>query len=92
MTLPVFKPVKYRSADALSTRPLRVVYIRLVCDALSSVSLCCVFARLVCDALLLCEKFAYDHSDRWCQTLKLVRRIIGGVDYKVRDVGSFTAC
>ena len=39
--------------------------------------------RLVCEALLVNEKLTPQNSDQWCQTLKLIRRIIGGVDYKV---------
>ncbi|KAK2179642.1 hypothetical protein NP493_478g01045 [Ridgeia piscesae] len=39
-------------------------------------------ARMICDALMTSEKLTYKVADKWCLTFKLVRRIIGGVDYK----------
>jgi len=36
--------------------------------------------------LLSSDKLSYQNSESWCMTLKLVRRIIGGVDYKVHAV------
>ncbi len=41
---------------------------------------------MICEALLLSDKLTWKSSDLWCQTFALIRRIIGGVDYKVRDV------
>jgi len=43
-----------------------------------------VHCRLICEALLSSDKLSYQNSESWCMTLKLVRRIIGGVDYKVQ--------
>jgi len=39
--------------------------------------------RLICEALLSSDKLSHQNSELWCLTLKLVRRIVGGVDYKV---------
>jgi len=39
--------------------------------------------RLICEALLSSDKLSYQNTELWCMTLALVRRIIGGVDYKV---------
>ena len=41
-----------------------------------------VGARQVCDALLSSEHLKPERSDFWLATFKLVRLIIGGVDYK----------
>jgi len=51
-----------------------------------------LFCRLICDALLSSDKLSYQNSESWSLTLKLVRRIIGGVDYKVRLVIEFILC
>lgn len=46
-----------------------------------------VQARLVCDSILVSEKLFYDHSDYWIECFNLMRKIIGGVDYKgVREI------
>ena len=43
--------------------------------------------RLVCESLLNCDKLSYNNSQHWIQSFKLVRRIVGGVDYKgVREI------
>ena len=39
--------------------------------------------RMICEALLLSDKLTWKLSEFWCQTFALIRRIIGGVDYKV---------
>ncbi|KAK2153020.1 hypothetical protein LSH36_310g00055 [Paralvinella palmiformis] len=57
---------------------------RLLLDMLEAlVDSSSLSARAVCDALLNCDQLTYENSEKWCQTFKLVRRIIGGVDYKV---------
>ena len=38
---------------------------------------------MICEALLLSDKLTWKLSEFWCQTFALIRRIIGGVDYKV---------
>uniref|UniRef100_T1J7Z5 Mediator of RNA polymerase II transcription subunit 23 n=1 Tax=Strigamia maritima TaxID=126957 RepID=T1J7Z5_STRMM len=44
-------------------------------------------ARLVCESLLKCEKLQNQNKEFWCQSFQLIRRVIGGVDYKgVRDL------
>ena len=46
-----------------------------------------VDARKVCDALLNSEHLRADRHDFWLATFQLVRKIIGGVDYKgVREI------
>ncbi|XP_014671221.1 PREDICTED: mediator of RNA polymerase II transcription subunit 23-like [Priapulus caudatus] len=46
-----------------------------------------VYAKLVCETILMSDKLQYQSSALWCQCFQLVRRIIGGVDYKgVRDM------
>ena len=46
-----------------------------------------VSARQVCDALLASEHLRPQKSDFWLATFRLVRKIIGGVDYKgVREI------
>lgn len=42
-----------------------------------------ISSRLVCDGLLNCEKLDYHKVGQWQQTFQLIRKIIGGVDYKV---------
>ncbi|XP_012943009.1 mediator of RNA polymerase II transcription subunit 23 [Aplysia californica] len=41
-----------------------------------------VEAKSVCDALLSCDKLTFEEELHWVATFKLVRKIIGGVDYK----------
>jgi len=36
--------------------------------------------------LLSSDKLSYQNSELWSLTLKLIRRIIGGVDYKVWQI------
>jgi len=44
-------------------------------------------ARLVCESLLNCEKLVYTNCEHWVQSFALVRKIVGGVDYKgVREI------
>ncbi|XP_063241500.1 mediator of RNA polymerase II transcription subunit 23 [Bacillus rossius redtenbacheri] len=44
-------------------------------------------ARLVCECILSCEKLQYQLSGFWVECFNLIRRIIGGVDYKgVREI------
>jgi mediator of RNA polymerase II transcription subunit 23 len=46
-----------------------------------------VGARQVCDALFMSENLRPDRCDFWLATFSLVRKIIGGVDYKgVREI------
>ena len=42
-----------------------------------------IFYRPVCEALLSSSYLVYNNRDIWCSVFSLVRRIIGGVDYKV---------
>lgn len=41
--------------------------------------------RPICDALLDHELLSYKASLMWTKTFQLMRKIIGGVDYKVLD-------
>lgn len=44
-------------------------------------------ARMVCECILACEKLVYKQGDFWIECFNLIRRIIGGVDYKgVREI------
>lgn len=49
--------------------------------------------RPICDALLDHELLSYNASLMWTKTFQLMRKIIGGVDYKVLDIVSeFISC
>ena len=39
--------------------------------------------RVICESLLNSDELSIDSSQKWCETFYLVRRIIGGVYYKV---------
>ena len=42
---------------------------------------------MLCDCLLTNEKLSYPNADFWIESFNLIRRIIGGVDYKgVREI------
>jgi mediator of RNA polymerase II transcription subunit 23 len=44
-------------------------------------------ARLVCEQILSCEKLCFKNQLFWIECFHLIRRIIGGVDYKgVREI------
>ncbi|XP_037867967.1 mediator of RNA polymerase II transcription subunit 23 [Bombyx mori] len=44
-------------------------------------------ARMLCDCILTNEKLIYQNADFWIECFSLIRRIIGGVDYKgVREI------
>lgn len=43
--------------------------------------------RMLCDCILTNEKLIYQNADFWIESFNLIRRIIGGVDYKgVREI------
>ncbi|XP_046366598.1 mediator of RNA polymerase II transcription subunit 23-like isoform X3 [Haliotis rufescens] len=62
--------------------------VNLLCDLLESmVENCVVAPRSICEALLTREGLSYSQPLLWNATFKLIRKIIGGVDYKgVRDL------
>lgn len=42
---------------------------------------------MVCECLLCHEKLQYQEADFWVESFHLIRKIIGGVDYKgVREI------
>jgi len=42
---------------------------------------------MVCECILSCEKLQYQQEDFWVECFRLIRKIIGGVDYKgVREI------
>lgn len=42
---------------------------------------------MLCDCILTNEKLIYQNADFWIESFYLIRRIIGGVDYKgVREI------
>lgn len=42
---------------------------------------------MLCDCILASEKLVYENADYWIECFNLIRRIIGGVDYKgVREI------
>ncbi|KAJ9591915.1 hypothetical protein L9F63_001517, partial [Diploptera punctata] len=44
-------------------------------------------ARMVCECILSCEKLHYQQEGFWVECFRLIRKIIGGVDYKgVREI------
>lgn len=44
-------------------------------------------ARMVCECILTCEKLLYQNEDFWIECFNLIRKIIGGVNYKgVREI------
>ncbi|KAH0534921.1 mediator of RNA polymerase II transcription subunit 23 [Cotesia glomerata] len=44
-------------------------------------------ARMVCESILCCDKLVYELQDFWVECFILIKKIIGGVDYKgVREV------
>jgi mediator of RNA polymerase II transcription subunit 23 len=38
---------------------------------------------MVCETIMACDKLQYQKEDFWVECFQLIRRIIGGVDYKV---------
>lgn len=43
--------------------------------------------RMLCDCILASDKLVYENADYWIECFNLIRRIIGGVDYKgVREI------
>lgn len=44
-------------------------------------------ARLICEQILLCDKLNYSNKNFWIGCFHLIRKVIGGVDYKgVREI------
>lgn len=41
------------------------------------------FSRMVCESLINSDTLEWERTQLWALTFKLVRKIIGGVDYKV---------
>lgn len=42
---------------------------------------------MLCDCILTNEKLNYQNADFWIESFNLIRRVIGGVDYKgVREI------
>lgn len=42
---------------------------------------------MLCDCILTNEKLVYQNADFWIESFNLIKRIIGGVDYKgVREI------
>lgn len=59
--------------------------------AIDSEQLCILInmyqSRMLCDCILTSEKLVYQNADYWIECFNLIRRIIGGVDYKgVREI------
>lgn len=46
-------------------------------------------ARMVCESLINSDTLEWERTQLWALTFKLVRKIIGGVDYKVSATHSF---
>lgn len=46
-------------------------------------------ARMVCESLINSDTLEWERTQLWALTFKLVRKIIGGVDYKVFPPHSF---
>lgn len=46
-----------------------------------------MYFRMLCDCILSNEKLEYQNADFWIQSFYLIRRVVGGVDYKgVREI------
>lgn len=65
-----------------------IIYIELAVLSLRSVI--CVnvhkslfYYRMVCAALISSDSLEWERAQLWALTFKLIRKIIGGVDYKV---------
>lgn len=43
------------------------------------------FLRMVCQALISSDNLEWERTQLWALTFRLIRKIIGGVDYKVRN-------
>ncbi|KAF7988683.1 hypothetical protein HCN44_001256 [Aphidius gifuensis] len=44
-------------------------------------------AKMICESIFACDKLTYDLPDFWIECFNLIRKIIGGVDYKgVREI------
>ncbi len=43
------------------------------------------FCRMVCQALVGSDSLEWERTQLWALTFKLIRKIIGGVDYKVKN-------
>lgn len=42
---------------------------------------------MLCDSILTNDKLMYQYADFWIECFNLIRRVIGGVDYKgVREI------
>lgn len=41
------------------------------------------YCRMVCAALISSDSLEWERTQLWALTFKLIRKIIGGVDYKV---------
>lgn len=41
---------------------------------------------MVCQALISSDSLEWERTQLWALTFKLIRKIIGGVDYKVPDI------
>lgn len=46
-------------------------------------------ARMVCESLINSDTLEWERTQLWALTFKLVRKIIGGVDYKVSSTHFF---
>lgn len=42
---------------------------------------------MLCDCILTCERLTYQNAEFWVECFNLIRKVIGGVDYKgVREI------
>lgn len=47
---------------------------------------------MVCQALISSDSLEWERTQLWALTFKLIRKIIGGVDYKVPDISYHVNC
>jgi len=72
-----------QTATVTSPKKLQLLF-GLLADAVGRHA---VSARMVCDLVLSCDKLHHDNRHHWVASFNLVRRIVGGVDYKgVREI------
>ena len=76
----------YRNKNMNNLLPLIHVCLGLNCVKIVAfnvnANVVCI-CRIVCESLLLSDRLKWELSEKWCMTFQLMRRIIGGVDYKV---------
>ncbi|KPI96136.1 PREDICTED: mediator of RNA polymerase II transcription subunit 23 [Papilio xuthus] len=76
---------QYLTHTAIQTNQYKMKQLLTILENLVNTNI--LQARMVCDCILSSDNLNYQNADYWIQSLNLIRRIIGGVDYKgVREI------